>query len=106
MLICFQLSMPNRNSWNGRWSGEDKIHARVVNLGRTLKAQELGKRILKPGSYYYNFGDGWGADVSVYEVDAKEATRIRRRSSGFCGYDWMIESIRRDQTITVPADRF
>jgi hypothetical protein len=30
----------------------------------------------------------------VRAVDAKEARQIRKKSEGFCGYDWMIDSIK------------
>ena len=94
MKICFELSMPGRNSWNGRWSGEDRIYARIVDLGRTKKARAKGEAIIRQGSYSYAWPDGWCALVSVKEVDAAEARRIRKHSAGFRGYDWMIDSIR------------
>lgn len=53
----------------------------------------LGEEILSEGSFYYDFGDGWGMRIYVREVDSKEAAIIRRRSRGFCGYDWAIDSI-------------
>jgi len=54
-----------------------------------LKAQE----ILDKGYYRYDFGDGWAAGVTVRKVDTKEAGKIRRKTNGFCGYDWMVQSI-------------
>jgi hypothetical protein len=100
-IICFELSMPSNNAWNGRWSGEGRCYARIKNLGRTKKAEAKAAKILAEGSYYYNFGDGWAARVSVREVSASEAAKIRRKSQGFCGYDWMIDSIIRDGEILV-----
>lgn len=94
MILSFELSMPNRNSWNGRWSGEGDLYARVINFGRTKKAETKAREILDKGSFYYNFGDGWGANVAVREVSSKEAAYIRRKTKGFCGYDWMITSIK------------
>ena len=94
MLISFELSMPGRNSWNGRWGGEEKLHAAVVNFGKTNKGTEKAQKIIKAGYFRYSFGDGWSAGVSAREVDSKQAAKIRRKSSGFCGYDWMVESIK------------
>ena len=94
MILCFELSMPNVGSWNNRWSGEKNYYAKVVNFGRTKKATEKASTILKEGYYRYNFGDGWTAGINVKKVDAKEAAKIRRKSSGFCGYDWMVRSIK------------
>lgn len=94
MLLCFELSMPNAGSWNGKWTGEGACYARIINFGRTAKAKESATAILDEGYFHYAFGDGWCAGVSVREVTAKEATKIRRKSGGFCGYDWMIESIK------------
>lgn len=86
--------MPGRNTWNGRWSGEDRFYARVVNLGRSKMAIRKGEEIIRNGSYSYSWPDGWCAMISVKEVDATEAARIRKRSNGFLGYEWMIDSIR------------
>ena len=93
MILSFTLSMPNNNAWNGKWTGEDRLYVRVKNLGKTKKAMAHAKEMIDEGYYYYNFGDGWGAAVTVQEVDAKEARRLRAKSQGFCGYDWMIDSI-------------
>ena len=85
-MIVFTLKMPHRGSWNGRWSGENKIYARV-RPNNTVPKEVVGR------DFYYNWDDGWCACVSVTKVDSKEAAKIRNKSSGFCGYDWMIESI-------------
>jgi len=100
MILCFTLSMPGVASWNGKWSGDGKLYAKIHNFGKTKKATEKAKNILSKKSYGYSFGDGWFADVSVHEVDAKEAGKIRRKSRGFCGYDWMVTSIRLNGEIT------
>ena len=85
-MIVFTLKMPHRGSWNGRWSGESKIYARVRS-NNTVPKDVVGQ------DFYYNWNDGLCAFVSVTKVDSKEAAKIRNKSSGFCGYDWMIESI-------------
>lgn len=100
MLIAFELSMPNINTWNNRWSGEGKYYARVKNFGRTEEKNKIAKKVLEKGSYYYNFGDGWGMSISVREVDSKEAQKIRRKTDGFMGYEWAITSIIEKQKIT------
>lgn len=92
MILCFELSMPNVASWNGKWSGEGTLYAKIINFGHSKKAKAKADSLL--GYYHYHFGDGWSAGVDVKEVDAKEAGKIRRKSKGFCGYDWMVESIR------------
>jgi hypothetical protein len=92
--LIFKLSMPNNNSWNGKWSGEGDLYARIRSVGTSKVAIENAKAILKKGYFYYNFGDGWGAGVDVYECTSpKEARSIEQRSRGFCGYEWMIDSI-------------
>jgi hypothetical protein len=97
MLIAFELTMPNVGSWNGKWTGAGRCYVRIINFtqkyGTSATAKEKVKDILKNSSYYYNFGDGWGANVSVREVKAGEAAKLRRKSVGFCGYEWMIDSI-------------
>lgn len=43
--------------------------------------------------YSYRWSDGWVASIEVLECTSAEARFIRRRSLGFNGYDWMIDSI-------------
>lgn len=93
-MVVFTLSMPNRGSWNGRWSGEDRVYARIFHNNDVPK-DIIGK------DFYYNWDDGWCACVSVTKVDSKEAAKIRKKSAGFCGYDWMIRSIIKNREIIV-----
>lgn len=88
--LVFTLTMPNRGSWNGRWSGEKFNYVR----GRTYSNAEfrqLPKNLV--GSHYYRWNDGWTACVKVEVVDSREKLRRLRKSDGFCGYDWMIDSL-------------
>lgn len=94
MILSFTLSMPNVGSWNGKWSGAENLYARTVNFGNSRAAFAKAQQILDKGYYHYNFGDGWAAGITVKAVDAREATRIRKHSNGFCGYEWMIDAIR------------
>lgn len=91
MIICFELTMPNRGSWNGRWSGENDGHY----LFKTSQATSMKKRFqeLDGRSWYYSWPDGWGACISARIVDSKEAAKLRRRNAGFCMYDWMVSDI-------------
>ncbi len=92
--VSFTLSMPGVNSWNGKWSGDEKLYA-VVKTFREVPARE----ILDKRRFSYSFGDGWIAAVTVAEVDKAAARRIKKLSAGFCGYDWMIDSIIRHGSI-------
>ncbi len=107
MILSFTLTMPNVGSWNGKWTGEGNLYAKVINFGRGKAATEAAYKILSEygGYYYYSFGDGWGAGIRVREVDADEARSIRRKSKGFCGYEWMIESIRSVGRIEVKVSK-
>jgi hypothetical protein len=85
LYAVFTLSMPNRGSWNGGWSGERDKYV----VARTVKNEDLNGR-----SFYYNFGDGWGANVHVDVFEgAKAKNAAVKGSKGFCGYDWMVDSI-------------
>ena len=92
--IAFKLSMPNCGSWNGKWSGEDRLHVIVKTL-----TNQIADKVLEQSSYYYNFGDGWGASISVEQIDGKTSRTLKRKSVGFCGYDWMVSSIIRNGKI-------
>jgi len=102
MNVAFELSMPSNNSWNGKWSGEGRRYVRVINVGASKKARTKWQSIIDRGYFSYAFGDGWCAAVSVREVSGTETRKLRKISAGFCGYDWMIDSIRFDGEIYGP----
>jgi len=104
MILCYELSMPGRGSWNGGWSGEGRLYA-IVRTYRGKVGEEKAAAILEVPSYYYRWDDGWAARVNVRKVDSHEAARIRKKSAGFCAYDWMVDSIERDGTIIAPHER-
>lgn len=87
-MIAFVLSMPGRNSWNGRWSGEGNLYAIVKRFTKKGREDELNGQ-----TWYHRWNDGWTAKIEAKKVDAKEAAQIRRKSRGFCGYDWMVSNI-------------
>lgn len=88
----FVLSMPGVGSWNGKWSGEGRFYA------RTCTAFFRGKPIypeLKEGKFHYHWDDGWAACVEVKFVTPSEAKKAEKQSKGFCGYEWMVESLKK-----------
>ena len=87
-MVVFTLTMPNRSSWNNKWSGDGEVYARALS-NKKVPQQVIGQ------SFYYRWNDGWTACVSVEKMDCKEANKIMRKSRGFAGYDWMIRSILR-----------
>lgn len=93
MILSFELSMPNVGSWNGKWSGEGRLYAIIKTFSNSKKQTDKAKAILKENYYYYSFGDGWSAGIHVRKVDLPEARKLRRKTQGFCGYDWMVNSI-------------
>lgn len=94
MYLSFKLTMPGRNSWNNKWSGQEKNYVIVKNFRKNPPTI---------GSYSYDFGDGWRAGVEVSEISALEAPRLKKKSDGFCGYDWMVNSIIKDGEIYGPT---
>ena len=34
MILSFTLSMPNVASWDGKWSGQDRLYVKVHSFGR------------------------------------------------------------------------
>jgi len=88
MLVAYTLTMPNRGSWNGGWSGEQYGYHIVKTLTNTKKNKERVDKIL--GNHHYSWPDGWGANVEVRIIDPAEAKKLRKASQGFCGYEWMV----------------
>ena len=98
--VEFRLSMPSAASWDGRWSGSGRRYAVI----RTMTAQ-LASRLLNgadSASWTYSFNDGWVAQVTAREIS--KGQRVEK-SDGFCGYDWMVESILTDGVIRAPQPR-
>lgn len=88
--IEFRLSMPNAASWNGKWSGEGRNYTLVKELSFD---NPLGIDLrcgLATKSWSYAWSDGWVARVQARAVPDDEKLQ---KSDGFCGYDWMVESI-------------
>lgn len=87
-MIVFELTMPHRGSWNGRWSGENSSH---IIVKRNKK--ELNHLIDR--SFRFRWDDGWEAEITVSKMnaDSKEFKDLVRRNTGFRGYDWMVDSI-------------
>lgn len=87
MLLCFQLTMPNNNTWEGKWSGDGKFYYEFRNVTKQ-KIEELDGK-----NFYYNFGDGWGVNIRIEKIDASEKRKRQKISAGFCSYNWMINEI-------------
>lgn len=92
MTLAFVLTMPSNNSWNGRWSGDERVHCVLENF-RGKKQEAKAAEIVAKSPYFYEFGDGWCAKIEVKQVDRAEAAKLRRKSAGFNGYDWMVRTI-------------
>jgi hypothetical protein len=95
--------MPNVGSWNGKWTGTQKVYYRTKSFLNKNAPTVLLERLKEksPANYYYNFGDGWGANILVELIDSNEARKRNKISSGFCGYEWMIDSIIKNDKIIV-----
>ena len=98
--VLFTLTFPGVNTWNGRWTGEGKLYCigkDYIRYGKTLYPN------LKEGNYGYDFGDGWYANINVSFVTPTECRKLTKKSSGFCGYEWMCESILKNGKIIAEA---
>lgn len=82
--IEFKLSMPQRGSWDNKWSGESRNYTITRELDDHVAVKLSGR------SWSYGWPDGWSASVSARVVLAGEE---RKPSHGFNGYDWMVVSI-------------
>ena len=85
-MIVFELTMPHVGSWNGKWTGADRRYIRTKDERKVPK--EYWDK-----DFHYRWDDWWGACVTVKRTTANEARKLERWSDGFCGYDWMINSI-------------
>lgn len=94
--VEFRLSMPNKGSWDNRWSGESRNYTLVRDLDDDRALQLDGR------SWSYGWPDGWRAEVSARIVHERATLPP---SHGFHGYDWMVESILRYGKIYADHER-
>lgn len=92
MQLAFILTMPNRGSWNGGWSGEGDLYC-IVKSFTTRKEIAKAEEMIAKRNFYYSWSDGWGANIEVKAVDHSESAKLQKKSKGFCGYDWMVNTI-------------
>lgn len=102
MILSFVLTMPSNNAWDSRWSGSENFYCICRSFRGKAGEQQASDLI---GRHCYDFGDGWSASVEAKVVGAREAAKLRRLSSGFCGYDWMVDSLLKDRRIIPPSRR-
>jgi hypothetical protein len=82
--IEFRLTMPGRNTWDGRWTGDDRNYTLVRDADDSEVPKFDGK------SWSYSWPDGWRAEITARVLRSGEPVV---KSHGFCGYDWMVASI-------------
>ena len=92
MILAFQLDKPGCDFWDGKWSGVGK-KCLLTRAFRSNVGIEQAKEILAKGYYHYRFPDGSSVGVIVCEVSIAQAGNLRKSSHGFCGYDWMVDTI-------------
>lgn len=88
--LLFTLTMPGVPSWNGHWTGENDSYVRSLSFTDT-EFENLPPNFV--GEHFYRWNDGWEACVSVKVVSKKTKEKRLKNSAGFCGYDWMIDSL-------------
>ena len=84
MRVKFTLSTPRNNSWDNKWSGASKNYFKVISI-----AEKKAVDLITQRNFSYNFGDGWVAMIKVERASGRQP-----KSDGFCGYEWMIDSIK------------
>lgn len=103
--LSFELTMPNVGSWNGKWTGADRKYYIIKTVSDKYFNKTLTPLLGGNHNWYYNFGDGWGANVKMQIITALEAKQRRKNSKGFSGYDWMVDSIMRYGKILTESQR-
>lgn len=88
--ICFELTMPHCGSWNGKWSQENKGHFILKSVSNKFFKENKNRLI---GSWTHRWDDGWEAEITGKEITAVEKKKLHKINAGFCGYNWMVDSI-------------
>ena len=90
-ILSFEITMPNVGSWNGVWTGAKKAHFSFKKLSKKDAENFMKKE--KERNFFYDFGDGWSANICAKITTSKEKAKIQRANAGFMGYDWMLGEI-------------
>ena len=94
--------MPNVGSWNSQFTGANNLYCTVKSY---KKDSHIPKKVLSKKNFYYDFGDGWGANINCSEITAKEKPKYKKESKGFMSYEWMIKEIEKCGRIKSLAER-
>ena len=92
MILKAVLTMPNVGSWDGKWHKTVDEYSKEVKILKGAIPDETYNK-LKNGeeiSGYYNFGDGWGANVTIKRKNKEKV------SGNFSSYSWMIKTLLKD----------
>ncbi len=94
-IVSFELTMPNVGSWNGKWTGSDKKYFKVRKFTNDEYKEKIEPLMNNKEyeNFYYSFGDGWGANIRMEIINSEISRKRQKISAGFCGYEWMIDSI-------------
>lgn len=93
MIVLFRLTMPTCGSWDGTWSGAKDGHFLFRNIPKTKAASLIHK------SWKYSWEDGWTAQITAEPSNCHDKRKLIKKTKGFCGYDWMVDSIIEKGTI-------
>lgn len=97
--VGFFLTMPNRASWNGHWSGENSVHVIMKTVPAKYFEEHKSQLI---GTWSYSWDDGWRAEINSRIIEPGERASLLRRNTGFSGYGWMVDSIMLTGEIVYP----
>lgn len=93
MILSFQLTMPGVASWNGQWTGSNRAYFKHRKIDDKHPIAKALKEDVPDIHHTYRWEDGWMAKVIIKRVDSKTRNKEAKISAGFCGYEWMIDSI-------------
>jgi hypothetical protein len=88
--IEFTLSMPARGSWDNKWYGEGRHFAVIKTMTDANAAKLMGSETAETRYWTYAWNDGWCAGITARVMLHGER---KKKSAGFCDYDWMIDNI-------------
>lgn len=92
--VSYELTMPNRGSWDGKWTGDGKKYYHIERYKNKYYNENILPLIETPSAtFHYDFGDGWGANIKIQVIDKQEAKNRQKITAGFAGYEWMIKSL-------------
>ena len=89
-IYCVAFQLMFLRQLDGSWvPADDKFLATT----RQFMSQGTACKFVEHGEYVFDMEDGRRAVITAQRINEAQRNRLVRESDGFCGCEWMVDSI-------------